>query len=156
MKSLFHISDDEKLRILEMHSSKKVMTEQRLEPRAVELVKRGDTVNLYTDDKMATEPDRYHIEKVMQDENGIIRLRVHTSVAGRGKETLALTFKCNEGFFNAGETTDAEGVKTITKYYSTDFSNKVRSQFCQKNQSGHWVPKAKFASIGTVSPEPMV
>lgn len=160
MRQLFNISDEEKQRILEMHSPKKVMIEQTLTPMSINVVKVGDQANLYDDMENKNLRFRVTIDRVKQDEAGTVNLKVVTSDAAGTKKKMNLTFKCNEDFFFGGKevitgTGDTDEEKDI-KFFGTDFKNKLRQQFCQKTKAGIWVPKAKFASVTMDKSEPMV
>ena len=148
MKKLFLISEEEKQRILEMHSAKKVMTEQVLQPTS-NLVKPGLKINLYTDEANMEAPVRYTIVKIDEHTLGVINITVKTEEHGGGKDTKTLSFSCaDNGLVSSEKSVDAEGNEVTPKFYSKSFVPALRAQFCQKNKAGQWVPKAAFASAG--------
>jgi len=150
MKNLFTISEEEKLRILEMHSAQKVITEQTLGSGSSTEIKRGDLINLY--DNLKKLDNRYIVLEVSQDTAGVISLKVKTS-GGGDKVRMNLTFRCADEMLTSDiketdpNTPDAE--PTAKTFTSTTVVPALRRKFCQKNKAGQWVPKAAFASLGT-------
>lgn len=161
MKKLFLISEEEKQRILEMHSPKKVVSEQLIPSKPTGGVKSGTEINLYPDAANAEPPTRFKIVDVHSDPDGTVSLEVLTREHKGGKAKLKMTYMCANDFLGDGKTIilhkmnpDApEGVVgavlNYTKLYSSSFVSALRNQFCQKNQKGLWVPKAAYASTGT-------
>lgn len=84
MKKLFNISDEEKQRILEMHSPKKTISEQTLGAGTASEIKRGALINLY--DTSLNLDNRYIVLDINQDMAGVTTLKVKTSGGGITKK----------------------------------------------------------------------
>ncbi len=162
MRSTFSVSEEEKMRILEMHSPKRTIVEQVLMP-SVPDIKRGETINLY--DETNKLDKRFMISKVVQDLNGVVRIDVkssQTSLGGKSqKQEVKVSYKCKDEHLetdiekeNVQEQKD-EVAPEVIKYKSDSFVNRLRKKFCMKNSKGEWVPKADFASTN-VEPSDMV
>lgn len=149
MKNTFLVSDEEKQRILEMHSPKKVIIEQTLMPK-VEQIKKGSTVNLY-DEKNQLDK-RFMLLDIKQDMSGVVKMLFKTSqtplTGGKSTESVKVLFRCANEFLETDiEKEDADG--EVIKYKSDAFVKQLRKNFCEKNKSGQWVPKAAFAAAGS-------
>lgn len=160
MRSTFSVSEEEKMRILEMHSPKRTIVEQVLMP-SVPDIKRGETINLY--DETNKLDKRFVISKVVQDLNGVVRIDFkssQTSIAGKTqKQEVKVSYKCADDHLETNiekeNVQEQEVAPTVIKYKSDSFVNRLRKKFCMKNSKGEWVPKADFASTD-VEPSDMV
>lgn len=161
MRSTFSVSEEEKMRILEMHSPKRTIVEQVLMPTVPD-IKRGETINLY--DETNKLDKRFMITKVVQDLNGVVRIDVkssQTSLGGKSqKQEVKVSYKCADEHLETDIEKEVEGAKEgetpqVIKYKSDSFVKRLRKKFCMKNSKGEWVPKADFASTG-VEPSDMV
>ena len=160
MRSTFSVSEEEKMRILEMHSPKRTIVEQVLMP-SVPDIKRGETINLY--DETNKLDKRFVISKVVQDLNGVVRIDFkssQTSIAGKTqKQEVKVSYKCADEHLETNiekeNVQEQEVAPTVIKYKSDSFVKRLRKKFCMKNSKGEWVPKADFASTD-VEPSDMV
>lgn len=160
MRSTFSVSEEEKMRILEMHSPKRTIVEQVLMP-SVPDIKRGETINLY--DETNKLDKRFVISKVVQDLNGVVRIDFkssQTSIAGKTqKQEVKVSYKCADEHLETDiekeNVQEQEVAPTVIKYKSDSFVKRLRKKFCMKNSKGEWVPKADFASTD-VEPSDMV
>lgn len=160
MRSTFSVSEEEKMRILEMHSPKRTIVEQVLMP-SVPDIKRGETINLY--DETNKLDKRFVISKVVQDLNGVVRIDFkssQTSIAGKTqKQEVKVSYKCADDHLETNiekeNVQEQEVAPTVIKYKSDSFVKRLRKKFCMKNSKGEWVPKADFASTD-VEPSDMV
>lgn len=160
MRSTFSVSEEEKMRILEMHSPKRTIVEQVLMP-SVPDIKRGETINLYDENNKLNK--RFVISKVVQDLNGVVRIDFkssQTSIAGKTqKQEVKVSYKCADEHLETDiekeNVQEQEVAPTVIKYKSDSFVKRLRKKFCMKNSKGEWVPKADFASTD-VEPSDMV
>jgi len=162
MRSTFSVSEEEKMRILEMHSPKRTIVEQVLMP-SVPDIKRGETINLY--DETNKLDKRFVISKVVQDLNGVVRIDFKSSQTSLGgvttKQEVKVSYRCADDYLETDiekegvQEQEKEVASTKIKYKSDSFVNRLRKKFCMKNSKGQWVPKADFASTD-VEPSDMV
>ena len=149
MKKLFNISDEERQRILEMHTPKKTISEQTLMPTAQD-IKRGALINLY-DEKNKLDK-RFILLNIVQDLNGVVRLKLkssQTDLAGKTtQEQVKVMFRCADEFLQTDIEKEGTTSDEVIKYKSDSLVKQMRKNFCQKNNAGQWVPKAAFASSG--------
>jgi hypothetical protein len=168
MKRLFiDISQDEKNRILEMHSIKNNLIEQKEPHKPKETttqtvnqgntavqpansnvgttepakeVKVGTSINLYGDKEEKTQPTTYKVNKITNNfSNGVVM---------ELNPAATLTFKC--GFISLTlktKTKDKQGKEIVNT--KTVFNNGVhkdlKSLYCTTNKSGKSVPKVDYA-----------
>lgn len=161
MRSTFSVSEEEKMRILEMHSPKRTIVEQVLMPTVPD-IKRGETINLY--DETNKLDKRFMISKVVQDLNGVVRIDLKSSQSSLGgksqKQEVKVTYKCKDNYLETDIEKESvqeqqEEASPFITYKSDSFVNRLRKKFCMKNSKGEWVPKADFASTD-VEPSDMV
>jgi hypothetical protein len=152
MRSIFTVSQEEKMRILEMHSPKRTLVEQVLMPSTPD-IKKGETINLY--DETNKLDKRFMISKVVQDLNGTERIDFkssQTSIGGKTqKQEVGVSYKCQDEHLETDIEKEVEPAKEgenveVIKYKSDSFVKRLRKKFCMKNSKGEWVPKADFAS----------
>jgi hypothetical protein len=163
MKNLLNnISQEEKNRILEMHSFKKnVISEQPnlgggtrptqtprprpnrpsqnqtvAPPKPIKELKVGTIINVYDDSTLKSQPVvSGPVEKMSN--NGVKGIRIELS-----DNMGAVTFKCGKSsleFFNEDNPFD------IGEVFNPELVQTLTTQFCTKNSSGIMVPKAAFA-----------
>ena len=165
MKNLFNnISQDEKNRILEMHSAKKnVISEQpitvppigggtRRVPRPgggtrqsqnqtpvsqpSGGLKVGEIINIYDDITLTSQPVvSGPVEKMSN--NGVKGIQIELS-----DKMGVVTFKCGQPFL---EFYVEDKLSETDKFFNDDLVKQLTTQFCTKNSSGIMVPKAKYA-----------
>ena len=155
MKSLFtNISQEEKNRILEMHSAKKnVISEQSTPSGTINVPKskkvvEGMTINLYNDKSESSQPKTYKIINIIDEGSDGIKFEL------RGKDSSLynplnpfliheyILFNCNRGGIRKNykpKKWDDEPV------YNKQFETSIKNQFCQKNKQNITVPQADFA-----------
>lgn len=163
MKNLFNdISQDEKNRILEMHSAKKnIISEQnpfsgqpsRTRPTPTPTPKpsgavnvpqpkkvvEGMTVNLYNDYGQSQQPERHTIVKIKEN-NGMVELQLDKD-AELSLSAPKLVFKCGDN--NMEMTSNV--MDTGKRVYNKELVKSLQNQFCMTNKQGTTVPKADFA-----------
>lgn len=159
MKNLFNsISQDEKNRILEMHSGKKnVISEQgaifptpKPTPKPISLD--GKTVNLYRDKGETQLLSTFEILKPVKEGNTI---KIMIDNKGRvGGPSRYLEFKCGVGepvVFLKG--TNPQNFKqrelTPMALFNLKFLTALEKQYCTVSRGGKSVPKADFAMNDT-------
>jgi len=154
MKNLFNnISQDEKNRILEMHSAKKsVISEQSARP--AEIVRplpkplNGQTVNLYKD---KGETQLFSTVKIIKSvkEGNIIKLMLDTKNKLNGL-TRYLEFQCTASepvlvFKGTNPQNYAQKELRPIGLYNLKFFKRLQSEYCATSRGGVSVPKADFA-----------
>jgi hypothetical protein len=167
MKKLFNISQEEKNRILEMHSAKKnVISEQGLTVPPI-----GGGTRPAPRPGGGTQPNRpiQNQKPVSQSNKELkvgetiniyddITLASQPVVSGPvekitnyGVEGIrielsdnmgAVTFKCGQPFL---EFRMEDKLSNTDRFFNPDLVKTLTTQFCTKNSSGIMVPKAKFA-----------
>jgi hypothetical protein len=162
MKNLFNdISQDEKNRILEMHSTKKnVISEQNpllggtrrtptptrpnrpsqnqrvAPPQPIKELKVGAIINIYDDPTLTSQPVvSGPVEKMSN--NGVKGVRIELS-----DRMGVVTFKCGQPFL---EFFIEDKLSETDKFFNPELVQTLTTQFCTKNSSGIMVPKAAFA-----------
>jgi hypothetical protein len=163
MKNLFNdISQDEKNRILEMHSVKKnVISEQPnlgggtrptqtprprpnrpsqnqtvAPPQPIKELKVGTIINIYDDPTLKSQPVvSGPVEKMSN--NGVKGVRIELS-----DRMGVVTFKCGQPFL---EFFIEDKLSETDKFFNPELVQTLTTQFCTKNKSGIMVPKAAFA-----------
>ena len=165
MKNLFNnISQDEKNRILEMHSVKKnVISEQPIlgggtrpvsrpsggtrpnipaqnqtvvPPQPIKELKVGTIINIYDDPTLKSQPVvSGPVEKMSN--NGVKGVRIELS-----DRMGVVTFKCGQPFL---EFFIEDKLSETDKFFNPELVQTLTTQFCTKNSSGIMVPKAAFA-----------
>jgi hypothetical protein len=165
MKNLFNdISQDEKNRILEMHSAKKnVISEQPslgggtrpvsspgggtrpnrpsqnqrvAPPQPIKELKVGTIINIYDDPTLTSQPVvSGPVEKMSN--NGVKGVRIELS-----DRMGVVTFKCGQPFL---EFFIEDKLSETDKFFNPELVQTLTTQFCTKNKSGIMVPKAAFA-----------
>jgi hypothetical protein len=165
MKNLFNdISQDEKNRILEMHSVKKnVISEQPIlgggtrpvsrpsggarpnipaqnqtvvPPQPIKELKVGTIINIYDDPTLKSQPVvSGPVEKMSN--NGVKGVRIELS-----DRMGVVTFKCGQPFL---EFFIEDKLSETDKFFNPELVQTLTTQFCTKNKSGIMVPKAAFA-----------
>lgn len=169
MKNLFNnISQEEKNRILEMHSAKKnVISEQVSFPgqqmstqpnatptRPVSRPRQSGTapvaspkkitedmsINLYLEPNQTQQPERHIIEKINL-KNDIIEFILDDEDK---LSSPKLIFKCG-----SDDLTMVTQIDLTKKVFNKQLLASLKNQFCMKNSKGITVPKADFASNNT-------
>ena len=169
MKRLFDISQDEKNRILEMHSAKKnIISEQgiqqipdfgaetqpnpRLKPKPTPKPIDNISVNLYKDKGETQLLSTFEILKPVKEGNTI---KIMIDNKGRvGGPSRYLEFKCGVGepvVFLKG--TNPQNFKqrelTPMALFNLKFLTALEKQYCTVSRGGKSVPKADFAMNDT-------
>ena len=153
MKNLFNsISQDEKNRILEMHSGKKnVISEQgaifptpKPTPKPISLD--GKTVNLYRDKGETQLLSTFEILKPVKEGNTI---KIMIDNKGRvGGVVRYLEFKCGESPVVYLNGTNPQNFKerTVTPMalYNLKFVTELKEEYCGISRGGKSVPKADY------------
>jgi hypothetical protein len=136
MKNLFNnISNEEKNRILEMHSAKKnVISEQNIKK-----VAEGTIINLYIDPNESQQPVIHdEIEDITM--NGNVGLTLHLS------QNPTVTFECGKSWLMLGKDGQVpDDTDEKNKRFNKKLVKALTNQFCQSNKQGVKVPKADFA-----------
>lgn len=156
MKNLFNdISQDEKNRILEMHSNKKnVISEQgalfptpKPTPKPKQISLEGKTVNLYLDKGETQLLSTFKIVKPVKEGNTI---KIMTANSGGVGGVRYLEFRCgvNEPVVFLKGTNPKnfkEKEHTPVALYNLKFLRNLEQQYCTTSRGGVSVPKADFA-----------
>lgn len=151
MKNLFNnISQEEKNRILEMHSAKKnVISEQgaifpsptpKPSPAPVSIptpkkITEDMSINLYLEPNQTKQPERHIIEKINL-KNDIIEFILDDEDK---LSSPKLIFKCGSNDLTMSTFDSSK------KVYNKQLLASLKNQFCMKNSQGITVPKADFA-----------
>ena len=162
MKNLFNnISQDEKNRILEMHSAKKsVISEQSLTPvqKTINSLPKpkpidasridGQTVNLYRD---KGETNLFGTVKILKPvkEGNIIKVMLDSKKKINGL-TRYLEFKCTAiesvlVFKGTNPQNYAQKELRPIELFNLKFFKRLQSEYCATSRGGVSVPKADFA-----------
>ncbi len=136
MKSLFtNISQEEKNRILEMHSAKKnVISEQSIFPS--KKVTEGMTINLYYNSDESGQPQ-------LSDKIITIKRGFNQDVSLIMSTDVSINFKCGDNWVTMNEIDKPSDENP--RLYNKKLINSLTNQFCQSNKQGTTVPKADFA-----------
>lgn len=154
MKNLFNnISQDEKNRILEMHSAKKSVISEQSE-RPAEIVRplpkplNGQTVNLYRD---KGETQLFSTVKILKPvkEGNIIKVMLDTKKKLNGL-TRYLEFECGKSepvVLIKGTNPQNYEQKELRPIglFNLKFLKRLQSEYCATSRGGVSVPKADFA-----------
>ena len=159
MKNLFNnISNEEKNRILEMHSVKKnVISEQgalfptpkpfpKPTPKPAPISLEGKTVNLYRDKGETQLLSTFKILKPVKEGNTI---KIMIDNKGKvGGPSRYLEFKCGEGPVVVLKGTNPQNFKqreiTPMDLYNLKFVTELKEEYCGMSRGGKSVPKADF------------
>jgi hypothetical protein len=171
MKRLFiDISQDEKNRILEMHSIKNDLIEQKTtrKPKSTETtpvnqetnqsmvvqsansnvdttktvkeVKVGTSINLYGDKEEKTQPTTYKVNKITNNFSNGVVMELNPAAT--------LTFKCGIiSLFLKTKTKDSNGKEIVKEknVFNDGVYKDLKSLYCTTNKSGKSVPKVDYA-----------
>jgi hypothetical protein len=160
MKNLFNnISQDEKNRILEMHSAKKNVISEQRETSLTPV--NGQTVNLYLDkrekkpyssDLFTNSPKIFSSQvkiKYPRKEGDIVKVLLANPVRkALSGVTRYLEFKCGSSELIMKGTNPPNSVEKEVKpipLFNLEFVKRLASEYCATSRGGVSVPKADFA-----------